>query len=390
MKIQIVSDLHLKTTQEKRINKLPYEYYLIWKQLIEIVQNEKPEILVINGDLIDNPQNLDLQLINFLNKLFIEITDKYDVKIILNTGNHDILFTEEYTSDFGNFISFFKNNRKVFQVSKNSQINPINSLYINVIPFTIDVNKIYSHISKLNLNHGHHLFLFHQDIDQFEKRLLINNNNSEKVIEYEKLKKLLDQTGRYTLLNGHYHKHLEVDNKLQSIGSLSQFSFKEKIPSIKEMNKYSGYIVFDYKDKDNYTVEFKTSNYQTVSIQYNGIENFVKEFLELKKIIQDNVKTKNFRIRIDDNFQNKQIVKDKINELRTFNNTKILFLPKKHDFVQNNDSLGLGDKSFDIGDFNFIEYFKTNIDKNIKDTNLIKKRKNILEQFDNVIKEQQN
>jgi len=32
------------------------------------------------------------------------------------------------------------------------------------------------------------------------------------------------------------------------------------------MNKYSGYIIFDYKDKDNYTVEFKTSNYQTVSI----------------------------------------------------------------------------------------------------------------------------
>lgn len=390
MKIQIVSDLHLKTTQEKRINKLPYEYYLIWKQLIEIVQNENPEILVINGDLIDNPQNLDLQLINFLNKLFIEITDKYNIKIILNTGNHDILFTEEYTSDFGNFISFFKNNRKVFQVSKNSQINPINSLYINVIPFTINVNNIYSHINKLNLNRGHHLFLFHQDIDQFERRLMINNNNTEKVIEYEKLKKLLDQTGRYTLLNGHYHKHLEVDNKLQSIGSLSQFSFKEKIPSIKEMNKYSGYIIFDYKDKDNYTVEFKTSNYQTVSIQYNGIEPFIKEYLELKNIIQDSVKTKNFRIRIDDNFQNKQIVKDKINELRTFNNTKILFLPKKHDFVQNNDSLGLDNKNFDVGDFNFIEYFKTNIDKNIKDTNLIKKRKNILDQFDNVIKEQQN
>lgn len=390
MRIQIISDLHLKITQKKRINKLPYEYYLIWKQVMDIIQNDKPEILIINGDIIDNPQNLDLQLINFLNKLFIEITDVHNVKIILNTGNHDVLFTEEYTQDFGNFISFFKNNKKVFQVSKNQRINPINSLYINVIPFSIDVNNIYKFISKLNLNHGHHLFMFHQDFDQFESRLSIQNHNNQKVLNYDKIKKLLNQTGRYTLINGHYHKHLEVDDKLQSIGSLSQFSFKEKIKTIKDMDKYNGYLLFDYQDKDNYNVTFKTSNFKSVSIQYDGIEPFIKEFLELKKVITDNVKSKNFKIRIDDNFQNKQIIKDKINELRTFNNVELLFLPKKHEFTQDNRQLELDNENFNIGDFDFIKYFKSNIEKNIKDTDLIKRKTTILEQFDNVIKEQKN
>lgn len=390
MKIQIISDLHLKITQKKRINKLPYEYYLIWKQVMDIIQNDKPEILIINGDIIDNPQNLDLQLINFLNKLFIEISDKYNVKIILNTGNHDVLFTEEYTQDFGNFISFFRNNKKVFQITKNQRINPINSLYINIIPFSIDVNNIYKFISKLNLNHGHHLFIFHQDFDQFEDKLLIQNHDNQKILNYDKIKKLLNQTGRYTLINGHYHKHLEIDNKLQSVGSLSQYSFKEKIKTIHDMDKNNGYLLFDYRDKDNYNITFNPSNFKSVSIQYNGIEPFIKEFLELKNTITNNIKSKFFKIRIDDNFQNKQIIKDKVNELKTFNNVELLFLPKKQEFIQDNKQLGLDDDNFNIGDFDFIKYFKSNIEKNIKDTDLIKSKNEILEQFDSVIKEQTN
>jgi len=32
------------------------------------------------------------------------------------------------------------------------------------------------------------------------------------------------------------------------------------------MDKYNGYLLFDYQDKDNYSVTFKTSNFKSVSI----------------------------------------------------------------------------------------------------------------------------
>jgi hypothetical protein len=55
---------------------------------------------------------------------------------------------------------------------------------------------------------------------------------------------------------------------------------------------------------------------------------FKREFKELKNVISENRDMKHFRIRIDDEFQNKIKIEDEISELKTFNNFEFMFLPK--------------------------------------------------------------
>jgi hypothetical protein len=86
-------------------------------------------------------------------------------------------------------------------------------LYLHIIPFTVNVNGIYEYIRKLTLTHGFHLFFLHQDFDIIENRLMISQHEDLKVLSYDKISKLLVDTGRYFIIDGHYHKHLMDKNK---------------------------------------------------------------------------------------------------------------------------------------------------------------------------------
>jgi len=65
--------LHISSKRKKEINGIPVNFYLFYREIIHIVKNDKPDILIFNGDLIENPMKLELVVINFIVFILSEI-----------------------------------------------------------------------------------------------------------------------------------------------------------------------------------------------------------------------------------------------------------------------------------------------------------------------------
>lgn len=259
---------------------------------------------------------LELVVINFIVFILSEIKKlQPNIRVVLNTGNHDIIYTDNNVN-FGNFINIFSNTKNVTTVSQPRTFKLSNQLQLHILPYSNQdvVNKF---MNSQNFQQGYNLFIMHHNFDFIHTDLFGNNvpfNNT--VLKYNEFIKPID-FGQYHIFNGHYHKHFEYKNeRLTIIGQISQQTYSEKIMTIDDFGRYFGYELIEFNNIND--VKFKFVPYENgiCSIHYKGQNQFIQEFNKLKQHIIQNQKAVFYQIKIEDTNSKRDLIENKMKILR--------------------------------------------------------------------------
>lgn len=255
----------------------------------------------------------------------------------------------------------------------------------------MEQEEIYKFIEE-EKNYTYGLYFLHQDIDilhnyyNFSKQS--NSTSNKKILEFDKFKAILEKiTGYYYILNGHYHFHNEYNNKkLIVLGSLYQSTYQESISTINNIDKYFGWCMIDFKNKNNVEYNFYPFVYGIYCLKYENKDIFEKEYDQLKSYISSNIDKKYFQIRVVDStdvIAEKTNINEKICQLEKFNNVLEQKYIKLFTIDMNNSSKQTINKYFsnDTNKFNIEQYYINEITKMISGSNSENYLKEILFEF---------
>ncbi len=387
LKIQVISDLHLSQNRKREKQNLPISFYIFFTQIKDIL-TQNPDIIVINGDLINNQQKLDITVLNFLSSTFSYINKQNpNIKIFINQGNHDIVHINKEIQSYGSFVNIFKNSNNVIPILSNKKISITNDLDFYFLPYTHNVDDIYSFIDQ-NPTHKYSLYFLHQNIDRInnlyfkmtlnvQENSIFSNSQKKKLINFNQLVECINKSNNqdYQIIEGHYHYHYtNKKHKLLVVGSLSQNTFSEKIKTLKNLNKYFGWVMIDYTNKNKVDYSFIPFKSGIVSLQYENEQLFLDEYNELVNLINEKKDLFYFQIRIKGESNND--VKKQCENLMIYDNV----LESK--YIENYQSLW--DNQEDVPtesvdkSFNIKEYFVTEIKKIIQEDKIDR----VLKEFD--------
>lgn len=398
MKIAVLSDIHLKQNRKQEKFNLPISFYILYQQIKEILLYN-PDIMVINGDLIDNASKLDIQVLNFVTSIFNNIYKQMpNLKIFILQGNHDVVFLNKSIQSYGSFINIFKNSTNIVPLLQNRKVKVINDLNMFFLPYTTDVDGIYKFLEQ-NKNYNYGIYFLHQDIDfmhvKFTKQKNVNYSNG-KMINIEKLISLISDGGRinyddFKIISGHYHYHYN-NTKYNTIilGQSNAETFSEKVKGVEYLDKYFGWNMIEYKTKNNVNYEFIPFKYGINSLHYYNWEDFMVEFPELKERIYNDYDKKYYQIRIEGkNVDKNEQLKSNIQELIGHSNVlecrhiNMFDIGNTNGLYNYNDLFGpVGGKKFDL-----IEYFQKQIHDNIKGTSLQSIESKLMVEFKNIVEQ---
>lgn len=307
------------------------------------------------------------------------------LKIILNQGNHDVVYMNKNLQNYGSFVNIFKNSTNITPVTQNRKIQVSNELNIFMIPYTQNVEDIYKFLSEeKNFNYG--IYFFHQDIDLLHNSYNLPLSNTGKILDITKLNQILEQQNRnYMLVNGHYHYHGEYKRqKLTVLGSLSQNTYSEKIAKTSELNKFFGWNMITFNNYNDVKIDFIPSEYTITSISYNNIDTFLDEFDKLKDIIIENKEKQYFQIKLEsDAYQKQTTIEEKLQELTNFPNVLEQRGVRKlnlNEFFSNNSV----NQSYVVNNsqhFDMKDYFTKQIEKNLQGTSLQIRQSDIIKEL---------
>ncbi len=386
LKISIVSDLHVDFKKQKVYKDVPLTFLMIYKQILHIVKTELPDILIIQGDLINNVTKIEIITINLLVLLFYKIfKDIKKIPIYIIQGNHDVMYkSSDDINEVGSFVSIFRNSKNVFPFTKPKKIQLLPNFNLHLFPYTTNVEEIYDNIN--NLNKHFNLFIFHQDFDFIENKLNIYSTHSNRVVDFDQMEELLNGSNYY-ILNGHYHKRMVFDDKnFTVISSLSQNSFSEQITTIDDVDKYFGYVNVEFNSPNDVKINFVPSKYRIVSLKYQNVDDFLKEFNKLKTYILNNKDTKFFKIRIIDLQDKKEYITNEIEQLKLMDNVvECNYINKMVSF--DNEELDSTTSINDMKEIDIINYYKEQIKKLIEGTEYENHIDEIINVFDKIVKE---
>lgn len=223
---------------------------VVLKQLINIIKEEKPEALIIAGDLYDRSIP-PVEAVELLDKVFSKILLELGVPILAIAGNHDsserLSFASEILTEKGLHIagSFDKENKKVKKVvlkSNNQKFNFYLLPYCDPreVKHVFEEDKVSTHDDAMRVL----VDTIKKDLNKDEKNILIthaytNFVNGDTNLEFSESERPLSIGGTdlvnadyfseftYTAL-GHLHKPQKVrDNRIRYSGSLLKYSFSE-------------------------------------------------------------------------------------------------------------------------------------------------------------------
>lgn len=223
---------------------------IVLKQLINIIKEEKPNALIIAGDLYDRSIP-PVEAVELLDKIFSKILLELKVPILAIAGNHDsperLSFASEILTEKGLHIagSFDKKNKKVKKVvlkSNNENFNFYLLPYCDPkeVKHVFEEDKVSTHDDAMRVL----VDTIKKDLNKDEKNILIthaytNFVNGDINLEFSESERPLSIGGTdlvnadyfseftYTAL-GHLHKPQKVrDNRIRYSGSLLKYSFSE-------------------------------------------------------------------------------------------------------------------------------------------------------------------
>ncbi len=134
-----LSDLHLFGVNSKN------RFQNVYKKAIK----NKPDYIVITGDLFDRPGKISLDT--------LEITNKYNIPVIYAHGNHDLMYGEERVLDI-------LNNCKIIYLDTNSFENK--NIVFTGVRYSREEGFLKKELSKVEIkNENYNILLYHEPID---------------------------------------------------------------------------------------------------------------------------------------------------------------------------------------------------------------------------------
>ncbi|MBE6066025.1 exonuclease SbcCD subunit D [Clostridium cochlearium] len=247
---------------------------IVLKQLINIIEEEKPNALIIAGDLYDRSIP-PVEAVELLDEVFSKILLELKVPILAIAGNHDSpervgfgsrIFTENGLHIAGSFDKEKKKIKKVVLKSDNEKFN----FYLLPYCDPKEIKHVFRDDKISNNDDAMRVLIdnIKMDLNKDEKNILITHayanfikNNEE--LELSESERPLSIGGTdlvnaeyfsgftYTAL-GHLHKPQKVrDNKIRYSGSLLKYSFSEvnhkKGATIVNIDK-NGEIDIDFRE----------------------------------------------------------------------------------------------------------------------------------------------
>lgn len=242
MKILHTGDWHIGkiVNQEKMIEDQEY----ILQQIIEIIKSEKPDVMVIAGDIYDRSVP-PVEAVELLNKVFNTILLELKVPIIAIAGNHDsadrlefgnALFTQKGLYIEGTFKKIQK------KVVIKDEFGPVNFYLIPFAETAVmremlgneeihsldDAFNIITNNIKINMNPKERSVIVAHGYIRGEEEL--ETSDSERPLSIggtDYINANYFKDFNYTAL-GHLHGHQRVKNdKIRYCGSILKYSFSE-------------------------------------------------------------------------------------------------------------------------------------------------------------------
>ena len=157
MKILLFSDTHasvtsfsnLKITSEKRIfsetldldikiNNFKLDIIIrSIENIIKYVEENNVDIVIFLGDVFHSLNNLDVFLFNVLKRLFSILSEKLNGKLVILSGNHDIISDNIYH----NSLMGWDDIGKIVFKTEISYLQDINSMFV-YMPFLSDQSRV--------------------------------------------------------------------------------------------------------------------------------------------------------------------------------------------------------------------------------------------------------
>lgn len=284
MRTLIISDLHLTRNDNTIKRFLPLRYYLLYKNIKDILKSNI-DIVVINGDIIDNQNSIDLITENFIFELLTKIFKNQ--LVIVNEGNHDIIGNigldtqENELNEMYRYISFVNLLTKLNSIQQCSTLKRFrfDNFIFHIIPYSQKENEILDFIldKQFNYSYFYHFFFFHNDMNIVEDKM---GYKSGKSIDMNKITNQIKQrTSKYQIFEGHYHYHEEYDDyKMHVISSIPR-TWSEKIYTIDQLDNYFGYYIIDQKNSEDVKVTFNPWKYQIGFVEYNSYDKMMNDIM---------------------------------------------------------------------------------------------------------------
>ena len=270
-KIMLVGDSHwgISSCNQQMIK----QNINVWNYILDMAKEYSCEAIIETGDFLDKRKEIDANLLDIIKYNLIEKLDKYQIKLYMNVGNHNLYYRD---SSAVNNISIFQslsNNIKVIE-------SPTKLYNIDIIPWinkeNIDTIKDYIVNSNSKYCVGHFEF---------------NGFNFDKSRVAEVEEKLTRSTFNFykKVFSGHYHIRSEKDNVLY-VGTPHQLTWIDV-----DVEKYIYILDTDTDDLIELVMPFEM--FKQFEIDENNWQEYCNDDLKDKKVkilYEDNIDAKFF------------------------------------------------------------------------------------------------
>ena len=295
MNIIHISDTHLGYSAYHKmnndgINQREIDNYNSFKQFVDYIVNEKPDLILHAGDLFDSvrPNN---RAITFALKQILRIS-KEGIPFVIIAGNHE----HPKLKETGHIFSIFEHIDNIFPIynSKYEKLSFVlneEKISIHCLPQTYskeDFNKNLEKI-KIDISSKYNVLITHGGLRGIKEFSM--NEFNEQIIPEKYLRMNFD----YIAL-GHYHKYTKISSNCYYSGSTESFTFSDA-------NDKKGFIEINLNAKNisqkfinlktRSMLDYKPINCLNLTVDEvnNNIKEKIKEIKPNDKIIR--IKLKN-------------------------------------------------------------------------------------------------
>ena len=221
LKIIHLSDIHYGSTVDLN--------YL--KKIVELTNKQKPDIIVITGDLLDIRVKPTKKEIDNINKLLTDIDSSLGKYIIL--GNHDIKHKKEFSKIIDNNFELLSNEEKILYYKSNT---PISIIGLNNYKTNYEIVKNNTDYYRIVLTHEPDVF---NKIKNYQFDLLLAGHSHNGQIRIPLIGTIYTPKGAKNYFDNYYNidnKEIFVSNGIGT--STIDFRFNSK-PSINFYRLYA-------------------------------------------------------------------------------------------------------------------------------------------------------
>lgn len=221
-----IADTHIGYSAYRRIdeatglNQREVDTYDAFRQFVDYVVAEKPDLIIHAGDLFDSVRPTN-RAISFVLDQLLRLSE-VGIPFVMISGNHETPRLKET----GSVFSLFEHIPAVHTVYGNScEFVEIDDVRIHAIPHCDDIAgekaKMLEHRTKTDSKFKFNIALLHASVYGVGKQMFLMDEFNEQLISIHDLANF-----DYIAL-GHYHKYTRVRDDTYYAGSTERFSFNE-------------------------------------------------------------------------------------------------------------------------------------------------------------------